>query len=954
MTPERWQQVSRIYHDALARDSGERPSFLREACQDDEALRQEVESLLAQPASTENFLGEPALAMAPGLMDDPAEPTLAGQKLGVYHVLDLLGVGGMGEVYRARDTRLGRDVAVKVLPRLFSADPERLARFEREARLLASLNHPHIAAIYGFEETAGVHALVLELVDGPTLAERLQRGPLPIAEAVRIARQIADALEAAHERGVVHRDLKPQNIKVKPDGTVKVLDFGLAKATMAAANDSDGPAASTAPIDGTREGTILGTTSYMSPEQSRGHAVDKRTDIWAFGCVFYEMLTGRAPFAGETISDTLAAVLKQEPDWQALPAGTAPGVRSLLRRCLKKDPIDRLHDIADARIEIQEAIAEPAAMTPTGPPRRAAARWTRLIPWVVAAGAVAMALLVVQQATRRTASPAGSATRLDLDLPAGVELVSVYPPAMVLSPDGTRVAFVGVFRGLRQLYTRRLDQFETVPIRGTENANAVFMSPDGRSLGFITADLALKKVSLADGLVTTVEHDAEFSAGAAWGADDRITFVRAGALWQVPASGGPAKQLTTLDKGKQELLHAWPSVIAQGRILLFASITGSSRGASHIEALSLPAGQRRVIVESGTFPLYAPSGHLLFFRDGALLGAPFDVDRLELTGPVVRVLENLAVGTTMDAPLAALSNAGSLMYAPSDAGTTRLVWVSRQGVEQPITETPRRYQYPRLAPDGRRTVVAAAGDLWIQDIARATLTRLTSEQTVGNAFPVWTPDGTRVLFRTLTGMYWTAADSSGHPEAIAGSLSGDLPCSVSRDGDTLAFMRQNAQTSRDIYVLSLSGQPRPRPVVSTFAFEGGAQFSPDGHWMAYASDESGQMQVYVRPFPGPDRRWPVSTQGGTQPLWNRNGKEIFYRIGNKMMVVDVSGSVDLTLSQPRQLFDQRYVFQNISLANYDVSPDGQRFVMVKDEAGSGRLNVVLNWTEELKRLVPTR
>jgi Tol biopolymer transport system component len=816
------------------------------------------------------------------------------------------------------------------------------------------LNYPHIAAIYGFEATAGIHALVLEFVEGPTLAERLRRGALPIEEAVRIARQIAAAIEAAHERGVVHRDLKPQNVKVKPDGTVKVLDFGLAKATMAEAHDGDGSPASAVPIDRTRDGVILGTTGYMSPEQSRGHPVDKRTDIWAFGCVFYEMLTGRAPFAGETMADTLAAVLTQEPDWQALPADTPPGVRSTLRRCLRKDPVDRLHDIADVRIEIQEAIAEPPAMTPTVRPRRGAPQWTRMIPWVAAAGAIATALLIVQQGTRRIGSPTGSVTRLDLDLPAGVELATVYPPAVVLSPDGTRVAFVGVFRGVRQLYTRRLDQFETVPIRGTENANAVFMSPDGRALGFITADLALKRVSLADGLVTTVEHDAEFSAGAAWGADDRITFVRAGALWQVPASGGPANQLTTLDSGKQELLHAWPSAIAQGRILLFASITGSSRGASHIEALSLPAGQRRVIVESGTFPLYSPSGHLVFFRDGALLAAPFDVDRLAVTGPVVRVLENLAVGTTMDAPLAALSNAGSLTYAQSDAGTTRLVLVSRQGVEQPITETPRRYQYPRLAPDGRRAAVAAAGDLWIQDIARATLTRLTSEQTVGNAFPVWTPDGTRVLFRTLTGMYWTAADGTGHPEAIAGSLSGDLPCSVSRDGDTLAFMRQNAQTSRDIYVLSLRGQSRPRPVVSTFAFEGGPQFSPDGHWMAYASDESGQMQVYVRPFPGPDRRWPVSTKGGTQPLWNRNGKEIFYRSGNKMMVVDVSGSGDPTFSQPRQLFDQRYVFQNVSLANYDVSPDGQQFVMVKDETGSGRLNVVLNWAEELKRLVPTR
>ncbi len=952
MTPERWRQVSRIYYDARARDSGERASFVREACRDDEALRQEVESLLAQPALTEDFLSEPALAMAPGLVDDPAERTLTGHRLGVYHILDLLGVGGMGEVYRARDTKLGRDVALKVLPRLFSADPERLARFEREARLLASLNHPHIAAIYGFEQTAGVHALVLELVEGPTLAERLQRGPLPIAEAVRIARQIADALEAAHERGIVHRDLKPQNIKVKPDSTVKVLDFGLAKGAMAAANDAGVSPTATASIDRTREGTILGTTRYMSPEQSRGHAVDKRTDIWAFGCVLYEMLTGRPLFAGETTSDTLAAVLKQEPDWQALPADTPPGIRSLLRRCLKKALVDRLHDIADARIEIQETIAEPAAMTPTSPVPHAA-RWTRIVPWAVAAGSVAMALLLVQQGSRRTGSPAGPVTRLDLDLPAGVELVTVYPPAMVLSPDGTRIAFVGVFRGLRQLYTRRLDQFETVPIRGTENANTVFMSPDGRALGIITADLALKRVSLADGLVTTIEHGAEFSAGAAWGTDDRITFVRAGTLWQVPASGGPAKQLTTLDSGKRELLHAWPNVIAQGRILLFVSITGTSRGASHIEALSLPTGQRRIIVESGTFPLYAPSGHLVFFRDGALLGAPFDVDRLEVTGPVVRVLENLAVGTTMDAPLAALSNAGSLTYAPSDAGTTRLVWVSRQGVEQPITETPRRYQYPRLATDGRRAVVAAAGDLWIQDIARATFSRLTSEQTVGNAFPVWTPDGTRVLFRTSTGMSSIAGDGSGHPQVIADGISGDIPCSVAPDGDTLAFMRQTAQTSRDVYVLSLRGQSRPRPVVNTPAFEGGAQFSPNGHWMAYASDESGQMQVYVRPFPGPDRRWQVSTQGGTQPLWSRNGKEIFYRVGNKMMVVDVSAGMDLTLSQPRQLFEQRYVFQNVSLANYDVSPDGQRFLMIKDEAGSGRLNVVLNWAEELKRLVPT-
>ena len=541
MTPERWRQVTRVYYDALARDPGQRASFVREACRDDEALRQEVESLLAQSASTDHFLDQPALAMAPELVDDSAEPTLTGQTLGVYHLLDLVGVGGMGQVYRAHDTRLGRDVAVKVLPRLFSADPERLARFDREARLLASLNHPHIGAIYGFEQTNGIHALILELVEGPTLAERLQRGPLPISEALTIARQIADALEAAHERSVVHRDLNPRNIKVKPDGTVKVLDFGIAKAAMAAAKAGD-----VSPIDGTRDGIVLGTIGYMSPEQSRGHPVDKRTDIWAFGCVLFEMLTGHALFAGDTLSDTLAPVLKQEPEWQALPADTPAGIRSLLRRCLKKNPVDRFHDIADARIEIQEAIAEPAAMTPTHP-QSPAARWRRILPWIVVAASVGIVLLIMQLASRGTASRAGSVTRLELDLPSGVELVTVYPPAVVLSPDGTRVAFVGAFRGVRQLYTRRLDQFETVPIGGTENANAVFISPDGRSLGFITADLSLKRVSLADGLVTTVEHDAEFSAGAAWGADLSLTFVRARALWQVPASGGSATQLTTLD-----------------------------------------------------------------------------------------------------------------------------------------------------------------------------------------------------------------------------------------------------------------------------------------------------------------------------------------------------------------------------------------------------------------------
>jgi serine/threonine-protein kinase len=563
--------------------------------------------------------------------------------------------------------------------------------------------------------------------------------------------------------------------------------------------------------------------------------------------------------------------------------------------------------------------------------------------------------LTRQPGRRGTASPEPVATRLELNLPAGVELATIYPPAATLSPDGTRIAFVGVRGGLRQLYMRRLDQFEAVPLQGTDNPNAMFFSPDGQALGFITPDLSLKKVSLADGLVVTLAHDADYSSGAAWGADDRITFGRAGGLWQVSASGGEAKQLTTLDRSKGERFHAWPTVLARGKLVLFTSITDNSRDAAHINALSLATGQRRVIVESGKFPLYAPSGHLIVFRNGALLGAPFDINRLELTGPFVRVVENLAVDASMGAPLASVSTTGSLVYAPSDAGTSRLVWVSREGVEQPITDTSRQYNYPRVTLDGLQIVVATGGDLWIQDTARATFTRLTSEGTVGNGFPVWTPDGKRVVFRTTGGLYWTAADGSGQPQAIPGSTSvRDYPSSISPDGDTLAFVRQTAETSGDVYVLSLHGKFRPRPVVNTPAYDGGPAFSQDGRWLAYASDESGQMQVYVRPFPGPGSRRQVSVEGGTQPLWNRNGKEIFYRHGNKMMVVGVSAGANLALSPPRQLFEQRYLFQNISLSNYDISPDGQRFLMVKDDAGSGRLNVVLNWLEELKARVPTK
>ena len=868
-----------------------------------------------------------------------------GSRIGGYELLSLIGAGGMGQVYRARDTRLDRHVAIKSLPDALRADPERGARFEREARLLATLNHPNIATIHGLEESNGDRFIVMELVAGETLADRIARGPIPLDEALPIARQIAEALEFAHERGVIHRDLKPANIKVRPDGAVKVLDFGLAKL---AAPDVTGITGSAPPAQSlTGAGLILGTAAYMSPEQAKGQPVDKRNDVWAYGCVLYEMLTGRCAFEGEAVSETIARVIEREPDFSMLPPRTPPSIVRLLRRALVKDPRMRLPDLAVARIEIDEALSGKATFAPAMAQLRDT-RWSVAVPWVVAAS-LAAALMAVQLRTGAPVAPDGAVARLELSL--GVELYANYPPGATFSRDGTRMAFIGVAGGLRQVYLRRLDEFEAVPLRGTENATMGFFSPDGNTVGFISADRVLKKVSLADGLVVTLARDADYSAGAVWGADDRITFGRANTIWQVPASAGEPTQLTTLDDAKGEILHAWPTLLPGGQTVLFAAMTGSSRDATHIEALSLADGKRSVIVESGTFPLYAPSGHLIFFRDGALIAAPFDAERLAVTGPSVRVIDNVSVDASAGVPLVALSENGSLLYLPRE--TSRVVWVSRQGVEQPISDAPRRYTHPRLAPHGRGIVVQADGDLWMQDTARPTLTRLTSQATAGNGSQILTPDGKRVVFRSRTGMRWIDVDGGGQSHAIAGSTSvADIPNSVSPDGKTLAFIRQTSETSGDVYVLDLDGDGQPRPVVSKTAYEGGAQFSPDGRWIAYASDESGEMQVYLRPYPGPDQKVPVSTQGGTQPLWNRNGKELFYRNVNKMMAVDVTTSPTVVVSEPRQLFEQRYAFLTSTIPNYDISADGQRFVMVKDESGSGRLNVVLNWTEELKRRVP--
>jgi serine/threonine-protein kinase len=878
-----------------------------------------------------------------------------GTRLGAYEILSLLGQGGMGEVYRARDARLGRDVAIKVLPSDVTADRDRLARFEREAQVLASLNHPNIAHIHGIDDSAGTPALIIELVDGPTLADRIVRGPIPLDEALLIARQIAEALEAAHQKGVVHRDLKPANIKVTPQGTVKVLDFGLAKAFGEEASDSISASLSPTVAGATAAGVILGTAAYMSPEQARGKPVDAQTDIWAFGCVLFEMLSGRQAFAGETITDALASIVRAEPEWSALPAAVPAAIRTLLRHCLQKDPERRLHHIGDARFAIEDARFEPAGSATPSVAAPSSQMWRRALPWAIALAAALVAAITLT-ATRQRLGPPSPVTRLELNLPPDVELYSAAGAPIAISPDGTYLAFSGSTAGPRSTYVRRLDGTDMKTAPGADLSNSLFFSPESSALGIAGSDGLLKKLSLKDGLIATLARGVDYNSGGTFAPDGRILMIRNHAVWELPVTGGEGKQLARLDADRQEVTQQWPMFLPGGRAVLFTSYAAKNWDAPRIDAVTLADGKRRTLVERAAFPIYTPTGHLVFLRDGAMLAAAFDEARLEVTGPAVRIVENVAV-TGSGAPMAAVSATGTLVYASAAATAGRLLWVTRQGTETMISDVPRTFTAPRLSPDGRRIVVAGdSSALWLQDTTRQVFTRLTPPET-DTGFPIWAPDGQRVFYRSATGIHWIHTDGSGRGGTVAGATPQDFPGSVSPDGRTLAVVRISPETLGDIYLLSLDGTPQPHALVNTAAYEGGPQFSPDGHWMAYASNESGQFQVYVRPFPAPDRKIQVSTDGGSYPLWNRNGKELFYRNGNKMLAVDIataSMNVDPVLSTPKLLFEQRYAFFSATVPSHDVSADGQRFVMVKSDASANRLNVVINWFEELKRRVPTK
>ena len=862
-----------------------------------------------------------------------------------------------GEVYRARDTKLGRDVAIKVLTEEFSQDKERLERFEREARLLAQINHANIATLYGLEEHDGQQFLVMEMVEGETLAERIARGPIPLDEALPLFIELAEGLEAAHEKGIIHRDFKPANIKtnikIGSDGKPKILDFGLAKAfvadTKSAADSSQSPTLT----KGTALGTIMGTASYMSPEQARGQTVDKRTDIWAYGCCLYESLTGRRAFDGHTVTDVLAAVIGKEPDLSKLSDEVPWQIPRLLRRCFEKDPRERAPDIGMARLEIKEALASPLGTIGATPGRLAVSRRVVLLMIASVVVVAALAGFVGWNLARPERAPR-PVTRAVILLDENVRLASSWDEGIgvrgrdipvALSQDGSEIFFVGERDGRRLIYRRPVDRLDAEPIRGTEGAAFVFPSPDGEWLGFY-ADRKLQKVRL-NGEAPVTFHTGRVWA-AAWGPNGTVVFTENNALWEIDTVGGEPRRLTSEGRYRGQ-----PSFLPGGR-----SVLANARRSGQIVVIPLATGQPQVLT-NGTAPQFVPSGHIVFRRESSLWAVPFDADRLEVKGGAVQVLQGSVQRGTM--PNFALSASGTLVYTPAVglAPVQQLVWVDREGKEEVLPLEPGSYRIPRISADQSRVVFddccpqmhPPTGDIWIYDLAARNTTRLTFDP-IGEFHPLWTPDDERVAFYSYgRSLDWKASTGSGDVSRLT-EASNAVPQGFSPDGRVLTYADLD-----DIFMVRLDGDGTPEPLVATPARENGGYISPDGRWLAYTSDESGRSEIYVRPFPEVDEgRWQVSTNGGTEASWALDGRELFYRDGDKMMRVEVAATSAFAYKPPQVLFEGLY--DTHANRNYDVARDG-RFLMVKDvtpsDQASARKHLVLvqNWLGELERLVPT-
>ena len=912
-----------------------------------------------------------------------------GARVGAYEIIAAIGAGGMGEVYRARDLKLGRDVALKILPDVFVGDVDRIARFEREAKVVASLNHPNIAIIHGFQESDGVRALVLELVEGETLGEVIAREPVPLADALAIARQMADALEAAHDKGIVHRDLKPDNVKVTPEGKIKVLDFGLAKMLEpepARSPSFAGTMSPTLSIHATYGGMILGTAAYMSPEQARGKPVDRRTDIWSFGCVLFEMLTGKQTFeSGETISDAVAHILTREPDWNALPADTPSYVRTLLRRCLQKDPQKRLPHIGLVRLELEEGPsrldegeAGPEGAARREPPKKRLAITIGALVLAVAAGVAATWALM------RTTPATPEQIRFSI-VPAAAQPFNVngFFRNVTISPDGSHVVYVASGTGTSQLMVRALDQLEAVPLRGVTGATSPFMSPDGRWIGFFSqlAGGDLKKVPITGGPALTLCRYQGTPRGATWGTDGTIVFASndlTTGLLRVPAGGGEPKVLTKPDPAHGEQDHLFPSMLPGNRAVLFTiAPTDGITDNSQVAVLELTTGQRKTLIRGGSHAQFVDPGYLVYAAAGSLRAVRFDLDRLTVSSDPVPVVDQvMTFGTGVG--VFEISRNGTLVFVPgggSSGAARSLVWVDRRGHEEAIPGAPARaYVFARLSPDGQRVALDIRdqeNDIWIFDLKRATLTKLTFNPRT-DSWPIWTTDGRRIVFGSTRGdgmqnLYWQSVDGTGTAERLTTSTNIQQPHSFSPDGQSLVVYELVSSSLSDLTLLTIgdpSGRPpagklETRPLVHTAAVENAGEISPDGHFLAYHSNESGFPQVYVRPFPNVDTggHWQISSDGGTRPAWAPNGRELFYLDSSGAMIaVPIQTTPTFSAGVPTKLFEGQW-FRGQAGRTYDVAQDG-RFLMIKDAATgdqgatSPTMTVVVNWVEELKAKLP--
>jgi eukaryotic-like serine/threonine-protein kinase len=961
MNPERWKEIERLYNSALDFPPDRRKEFLAQSCMGDESLRREVERMLDSELEAETFIERPAIEiLAKGLAANAEQfkstRSLIGQSLGRYQIAGLLGKGGMGEVYEAKDQILGRNVAIKVLPEEFARDPERVARFKREAKLLASLNHPNIAAIYGLEESGEISFLVLELVEGDTLADRIKAGSFSVQYALNLALQITEALEAAHEKGIIHRDLKPANIKVTPAGQVKILDFGLAKALAGAPSELNPSNSITLSSAATQHGMILGTASYVSPEQARGKGVDKKADIWSFGCVLFEMLAGRTAFSGNDFTDVLAAVIRSEPDWSGLPSKLHWRLREVLERCLDKESNNRYHDISDVRLDLRKILADPGGLI--NPIAAEKAPKGKGILWIAAAVILILILAVpVARFLRSNALP--QVIRFSYELPKDQELggLNLTEAMLAVSPDGKR--WVHCTRG--GIYLHTMDEMDAKLIPGTEgNPQQPFFSPDGERIGYWSAaERRLKTISIRGGMPANLTSDLALGS-LSWN-EDAILYSTVEGLKSISLNG----EIKLLVKSEKEPFFT-PRLLPGGKAMIFTIGTDNDY---RIAVYSLVSKKYKILAP-GSDAYYSPTGQLLYILDRDLVATPFDIDTLSLSGRYAPIVKRVL--RTTGAPQFALSAAGTIVYLPEISTENwprrTLCWVDGNGREEPLGVEPNAYSNPRISRDGRRVSLSVGSlsniNIKILELAHGYMTQQTSDNQI-NTLPLWTPDGKGIAFYRQTKANFEVhfMEVNGAETISPYSLQNVsiLPECWVNENTFLATASQVGSGYFQIGKLSMEGTRTWTPLISR-ALQ--PQISPNGQWLAYTSDESGRNEIWVRPFPGihSGGRWQVSTGGGDSPLWAPDGRELFYRSGNQVMAAPIETSPGFGYGVAKVLFQGSYTPSDLRVGSYeqlhtwDISPDGKRFLMMKDEgnnssAGGGprKINVVLNLFEELKQ-----